>query len=227
MARRYQRQGPSLKDVVLPSLRRASHYATNEAIEDAKKTTRSTIRNVRLGGLANAIGSTSSLKKRKTGPSQSAYGVIFARGGEFSRANQALMSYTEGARITPGPGKKWLAYPTKQAGRLVRLPIPRTAGRKYANFKNQPSRGPKLRFVKFSERKAALVLDDASVSNKTGKAKPMRKRLGRGAKRYKFVIMFWLIRYTTRAARFNQHRIVAQSGQKIGNYVEQFQARTP
>jgi hypothetical protein len=223
MARSYTRQGPAMRDVVLPSLRRASHYATDKAIDDAKRVTRNTIRNVRLGRLANAVGATSSLKKRKT--AGGAYGVIYARGGEYSRANQALMAYTEGARIMPTGGRKWLAYPTKAAGRLVRLPIPRIGGRGYANFKNQPSRGPRLRFVPFGPRRAALVLDDASVSNKTGRAKPMGKRLGRGATAKRFVVMFWLIRFTTRAGRFDQHAIVRRSGEKIGTYVEEFQAR--
>lgn len=213
-------------DVALPHLRRASHYATKKAIDDAKRNTRNTIRSVGLGRLERAVGSTSSLEKGRT--QGNAWGVIYARGGQYSRANQALMSYTEGATIVPTGGRKWLAYPTAAAGRLKRLPIPRIGGSGYANFKNAPSRnGMRLRFVQFSPNRAALILDNASVSNKTGKAKRLGKRLGRGATLHRTVVMFWLIRITRRAARFNQHAIVAAAGGRIGTYVEEFAARSP
>ena len=215
-----------MRDVVLPHLRKAAHYATDKAIEEAKTNTRTTIRAVRLGKLANAVGATSSLKKRRT--NGGAWGAIYARGGLHSRANQALMAYTQGATILPTGGRKWLAYPAKAAGRVARLPVPRIGGRGYANFKNQPSRSRmKLRFVRFSARSAALVLDNASVSNKTGRAKPMGKRLGRGATRKPFVVMFWLIKFTTRAKRFDQHQIVRRSGARIGHYAHEYQARHP
>lgn len=226
MARTYRREGPRLAAAVLPHLRKSAHQATDRAIKDVKTATRSKIRSVALGRLANAVGSTSSLEKRRT--RGDAWAAIYARGGLYSRANQALMAYTEGATILPTGGRKWLAYPTKAAGRLKRLPIPRTGGRGYANFKNQPSRGgQRLRFVQFNPRRAALVLDDASVSNSTGKAKPFGKRLGRGQTRKKVVVMFWLIRITKRAARFNQHQIVARYGQQLGDYVLAAQTRIP
>lgn len=213
-------------DAALPHLRRASHYATDRAIKAVKTKTRTTIRSVGLGRLANAVGTTSSLQKGRT--AKEAWGAIYARGGQFSRANQALMAYTEGARILPTGGRKWLAYPTAAAGRLTRLPIPRVGGRGYANFKNQPSRSRlKLTFIRFSARRAALVLKDASVSNRTGRAKPMGKRLGRGARREKFVVMFWLIPFTTRAKRFDQHAIVRSEGRNIGRYVEEYGRRNP
>lgn len=213
-------------DVALPHLRRASHYATDKAIKAAKARTRQVIRGVGLGRLSNAVGATSSLEKGRT--AKEAWGAIYARGGQFSRANQALMAYTEGAHILPTGGRKWLAYPTKAAGRLTRLPIPRIGGRGYANFKNQPSRSRlKLSFVQFSPRSAALVLKNASVSNRTGRAKPFGKRLGRGQTREKFIVMFWLIKFTTRAARFDQHAIVRAEGRNIGTYVEEYGRRNP
>lgn len=224
---RYERQGKRMVDVALPHMHRAAHYAADKSIRDAKLASRSKIRSVGLGRLANAIGSTSSLEKKRT--AGGAWGAIYARGGIDSRANQALMAYTEGATILPTGGRKWLAFPTKAAGRLVRLPIPRIGGKGFANFKNQPSRmgGVKLRFVQFSPRSAALVLDDASVSKKTGRAKSFGKRLGRGAERKRAIVMFRLIKVTTRAARFNQHAIVAQAGRKIPFYAEEFQRRFP
>lgn len=223
---RVKRQGKGMAAIVIPELRAAAHYASDKAIELAKAKTRATIRAVRLGRLANAVGSTSSLKKRRT-QKNSSWGAIFARGGINSRANQALMAYTEGALIRPTGGRKWLAYPTKAAGRLTRLPIPRIGGRGYANFRNQPSRvrGMQLSFVQFSSTRAAIVLKNASVSSKTGKAKPMGSRLGRGSTRESMVVMFWLIRFTTRAARFNQDRIVREAAMSQPRFVREFQAR--
>lgn len=222
---RTKRFGPPLAQRVLGELQRASHVATDKAIGVALAKTRSTIRGVGLGGLANAVDSTSSLKKAK-GKGR-AYGVIYAKGGINSRANQSLMAYTQGAAIFPTPGKKWLAYPTKAAGRLARVPLPRVGRRVFANVRNTPGLAGRLRFVQFSPRSAALVLDDASVSGKTGRAKPFGKRIGRGATRQKFVIMFWLIKFTKRAARFSQHDIVASAGASIGRYVAEYQAQQP
>lgn len=221
-----KRQGPPMPKAVLPHLKKASHYAADQAIKTAKVASRSKVRSVGLGGLANAIGATSSLEKRRT--SGNAWGVIYARGGLYSRANQALMAYTEGATILPTGGRKWLAFPTKAAGRLRRLPIPRVGGRGYANFRNTPGRsGMKLRFVQFNPRSAALVLDDASMNPKTGRAKPMGKRLGRGQQRKKMVIIFRLIKFTRRAARYSQHQIVATAGTTVPRHVEDYQRKNP
>ncbi len=207
-------------DVALPHLRRASHYAADKAIKEAKSVTRQTIRTVRLGRLANAVGSTSSLEKGRL--AGNAWGAIFARGGINSRANQALMAYTEGAVIVPTGGRKWLAYPAAAAGRLVRMPTARGFG----NFKNTPGRyGEKLRFVQFSPRRAALVMDNAIVSNKTGRIRRGAKRPGTASTKKKFVVVFWLIKVTTRAKRFDQHRIVAAAGRRIGDFVEEYGRR--
>lgn len=213
-------------DVALPHLRRSAHYAADRAIKDAKTATRAIIRSVGLGRLSGAVGATSSLEKGRT--AGDAWGAIFARGGINSRANQALMAYTEGASIYPTGGRKWLAYPTKAAGNRIRLPIPRIGGRTYGNFKNQPSRnGMQLRFVKFNEMHAALVLDEGIVSNKTGRVRRGAKRAGTASARQKFIVMFWLIRYTRRAQRFDQHAIVASYGANIGRYVEEYGRKHP
>jgi hypothetical protein len=226
---RVERKGGRMARVVIPHLRAAAHYAADKAIKLAKAASRDKIREVGLGKLANAIGATSSLAKGRTEKNQ-AWGAIYARGGENSRANQALMAYTEGALIRPTGNRRWLAYPTQAAGRLLRLPIPRTgAGGRFGNFKNAPSRirGLNLQFVQFSPSRAALVLKNASVSRKTGRAKPIGKRLGRGADRKDFVIMFWLIRFTSRAARFNQDAIVRESAQSIPRFAEEYQSKRP
>jgi len=229
LSARTTRKGGRLADTVFPHLKRAAHFATDRAIDDVKADTRNTIKSVGLGGLANAVAVTSSKKKRREGPRDDAWGAIFARGGQFSRANQALMSYTEGAYILPTGGRKWLAYPTKAAGRLIRLPTPKIGGRPgYANFKNQPSRGrQKLEFIRFSSRRAALVLRNAVVNNRTGKAKPREKRVSRHTTAKDFVVIFWLIPFTRRAARFSQAEKVRKGANSIPRYVGEFQTKFP
>lgn len=222
-----KRQGPGISRTVLPHLRGAAHYAADGAIKIAKRQTRLTVRSVGLGGLANAIGATSSLEKRRT-QSNTAWGAIFARGGINSRANQALMAYTEGALIRPTGGRKWLAYATPAAGRLARVPLPRIGRRAFGNVRNTPGiNRNNLVFVRFSANRAALVLKNASVSRKTGRAKAAGKRIGRGADRKDFVVMFWLIRFTARAARFNQGQIVRQAAQAIPRLAQDYQRQHP
>lgn len=225
---RHKRQGPGISRAVLPHLRAAAHYAADGAIQIAKRDTRAKIRSVGLAGLANAVDATSSLAKRRT--NGSAWGAIFARGGINSRANQALMSYTEGALIRPTGGRKWLAYATAAAGRLTRVPLPRIGGRSFGNVRNNPSlssRGLNLQFVRFSANRAALVLKNASVSRKTGRAKSAGARIGRGADRRDFVVMFWLIRFTARAARFDQGAIVQQASRAVPRLAEEYQRKHP
>jgi len=227
MSKRYARQGKPISQTVIPDLRRASHFATDKATKFNYQTTRNKIRAVGLGGLSRAIGSTSSLKKRKTAPGDDAWGAIYAKGGQNSRANAALEAYTKGAKILPTGGRKWLAYPTKAAGRLVRKQLPRIGrGRSFGNFKNSPSRlGMQLKFVPLSASRAMLILDDAVVNNKTGKAKRRGQRTPRNSIRKKYVVMFWLIRYTTRASRFSQDRLTKNAAQQIPFYVQQYQNR--
>lgn len=212
-----------MAQLVRQDLRRAAHLGVNDSTEMAKDMTRQKIRSVRLGGLANAIGIQTSLRKKKTGDNL-AWGALFARGGVNSRANQALMAYTEGAQIYPTGGRKWLAFPTKAAGRTVRLPIPRVSrGKAYGNFKNQPSRGPRLKFVPVNSKTALLILVNAQVSRKTGKASPYSGKKSRTADRKDGVVMFILIRFTSRMKRFDQQVIMRRAFSTIPTNIAKYQ----
>lgn len=222
--RKFRREGKPFGKTVLPDLNAAAHYAAHKSIEQVKQRTRNKIKSVGLGRLSRAVGTSSSTKVRRTKQGESAFGVIFARGNESSRANQALLAYTEGARILPTGGRKWLAYPTKAAGRLIRKQLPSTGrGRRFGNFRNRPRiTGLKTRFVPINNKRAMIVLDDALVNGKTGRAKPFGKRTPKGSVRKKYVVLFWLIRFTTRAARFSQHDITKAGSERIPFYAAQY-----
>lgn len=223
--KKFRREGQPFSKTVLPDLNAAAHYAADKSIAQVKQITRNKIKSVGLGRLSRAVGTSSSTKVRRTKLKDSAFGVIFARGNVNSRANQALLAYTEGARILPTGGRKWLAYATKAAGRLIRKQLPSTGrSRRFGNFRNQPrlNSGVKTRFVPISNSRAMIVLDNALVNNKTGKAKPFGKRTPKGSTRKKYVVLFWLIRFTTRAARFSQHEITRSGSKQIPFYAAQY-----
>lgn len=216
-----------MSQIVRRDLKQAAHKGVALSTQSAKDWTRSTIRSVRLGGLANAIGTSTSQSKRRT-REELAWGALFARGGQDSRANQALMAYTLGARIYPTNGKQWLAFPTKEAGNTARLPTPRTSRlRSYGNFKNQPSRfrGAQLRFVPVNAKLALLILPKATVSRATGRAKPFTGKRPRNADRKDGVVMFVLIKQTTRMKRFDQQAIMRRAFATIPGNIAKFQGQ--
>lgn len=214
-----------ISQIVRRDLRQAAHKGVADSTASAKDWTKSTIRSVRLAGLANAIGASTSLNKRRT-TNDLAWGAVFARGGQDSRANQALMAYTLGARIYPTAGKKWLAFPTKEAGRTARLPTPKVArGRSYGNFKNQPSRyrAAQLVFVPVNQKTALLVLRKATISRATGRASPFNGKKPRNADRKDGVVMFILIRYTSRMKRFDQQAIMKRAFATVPGNIQKYQ----
>lgn len=221
--RRTRREGKGIAALVLPNLRRAAHYATDASIKEADETTRRTIRSVGLGKLANAIGSTSSLRKRRTS-SNNAWGAIYARGRPGGRGEQALLAYSEGARISPRGGRKWLAFATKaiptRVGRLKMTP------ELYQSSGLTSSIG-RLVFIQRSAKEALLIVRKVQVSRRTGRAKAGGGRKGRGADAKGFIVAFILIRFTSRAQRFNQGAIVRRSGTRIPFHVEQYQLQNP
>lgn len=217
-----------ISQIVRRDLRQAAHKGVADSTQSAKDWTRSTIRSVRLGGLANAIGTSTSLAKRRTS-TELAWGALFARGGQDGRANQALMAYTLGAMIYPTGGRKWLAFPTKEAGNTVRLPTPRTGRRRsFGNFKNQPSRyrAAELVFVPVNPKLALLVLRKATVSRATGRAKPFTGKRPRNADRRDGVVMYVLIRFTTRMRRFDQQAIMKRAFATIPRNIQKYQGET-
>jgi hypothetical protein len=182
----------------------AAQNATDSASREAQGATKAKISQVGLGRLAGAIGQTSS--KRKSQKPNTPYGAIYARGGDQSRAGQALESYTRGATIRPKRGE-WLAFPTAA--------VPRTLNRRrvtpmlYRRGGLQTRIGP-LQFVQINSRLAFLVVKNVTLDPKTYRA----KRAGKGKPRTrvpaKEVIAFVLIRVTRRAVRFDKDRVVGK-----------------
>lgn len=223
--------------IVVPALIGAAHYATDKATTYAKASTQQTIKAAGLGRLANAVGADSSLRsgskrnrERRTDASlrglrgsTNAWGAIFARGGSESRGNQALLAYSEGATITPGAGKKWLAFATSA--------LPKRVGR----YKMTPARYKasglvqsigKLHFVLGKGGKVAyLVARKVTVSRRTGQAKAYGGRVPRGSDRKREVVAFVLIRFTRRAQRFDQGRIMRQAAAMVPQYAAEYQSR--
>ena len=186
------------------ALYRAAQEATDEASREAQGETKAKISAVGLGRLAGAVGQTSSKRKGQT--PERPYGAIFARGGDKSRAGQALESYTRGATITARKGQ-WLAFATAA--------VPRTLNRKrvtpliYRRGGLQTRIGP-LQFVPINSKLAFLVVKNVTLHPKTHRA----QRAGKGTPRTrvpaKQVVAFILIRVTRRAVRFNKDRVVAK-----------------
>lgn len=182
----------------------AAQNTTDEASRKLRSATQGKIRQVGLGKLAGAVGQTSSKRKRQQ--PKTPYGAVFARGGDKSRAGQALASYTKGATIIPRRGK-WLAIATSA--------VPRTIGRRrttpelYRKSGLQTSIG-QLQFVRVRSNLALLVVRNVTLHPRTQRA----KRAGKGTPRTrvpkKQVVAFVLIKITRRAVRFNKDRLANQ-----------------
>lgn len=222
MAKRWKRQGPTLSSVVRADQRRIAHFATDRATTFAKDLTRQRIQGAGLGRLANAVGSTSSLKRRRTG-NDNAWGAVFARGKAESRGNQALLAYSEGATIYPRGGRKWLAFATnavpKRAGRYKMTPA------RYRAAGLESTLG-KLNFVPGrGGRVAYLVARKVVTSKRTGRIlRQQGGRASRGSDNKDSVIAFILIRFTRRGQRFNQKQIMEQAIATVPRFAGEFVA---
>lgn len=183
----------------------AMHKAVDRATRLAQRGQQQKIQAVGLKRLAGAVGSTSSERRRRRDPNN-AWGAIFARGGDESRAGGALEAYTKGATIR-GRNVEWLAITTRA--------LPRRIGR----YRMTPQRyeaagsplGP-LIFHKVSANRAYLIIQgDFTVSRKTGRAKAFAGRVTRTRTKQRDVIAFVLIRVTKRAKRFDQEAITRRA----------------
>jgi len=218
--RRWKREGKGMAAIVIPQLKAVAHVAIDRATTSAKNDTRQRITAAGLGRLAGAVGSMSSLQRRKLGGGV-ATGVIFARGKTDSRANQALLAYSEGASIFPTSGKRWLAFPTKAVPRRV------GRGRKMTpaiyNASGLVQSIGKLVFIPVSAKEALLVARKVNVSRRTGRAKAYAGRTPRGSDR-KDVVAFVLIKFTLRAQRFSQRAIMMRAQRLVPTFAAEEQA---
>lgn len=196
----------------------AMHKAVDRATTLAQRSGQQKARAVGLGRLAGAIGATSSERKRTRDPNN-AWGSIFARGGDKSRAGGALEAYTKGATIR-GKNVQWLAIATKA--------IPKKIGR----FKMTPQRyeaagsplGP-LIFHQISANRAILIIHgDFNVSRKTGRAK-LFGRATRSANRARDIVAFILIKETRRMQRFSQDDVTRRASSLVPRFIAEEQAK--
>lgn len=205
---------------VLKENRRAAIDATDIASKKAQKHIQAKMKSVGLGRLSNAVGQTSSKRKRQTAPGRDPYGVIFARGGDESRAGGALEAYSQGTTIRPKNGE-WLAVPTKAAPRFVTVGGKRrrlTPALWEAGGFNQ--RIGKLVFRQIRSNLALLVVRQVSLSPKTGQA----KALGVRRPRTRIVpkgdtVVFILIKQTRRAKRFDKDDVVKFYADRVPDYM--------
>lgn len=193
--------------------RRALYRATQEGIDQAtigaQRRVRSKIRAVGLGGLANAVGKTSSFQQRKTPVKP--WGAIYVKGGDQSRAGQALESYSRGAVIR-ARRRNWLAFATNA--------VPRTIGRRRTTpelFKKagMVTRIGQLHFVQVKPNLAFLMLRNVSLHPRTHQAKRLGPRPTRTRVAVKEVVAFVLIKVTRRAMRFDKDREIAKAAREV------------
>jgi hypothetical protein len=213
-------------------LRAAAIIATDRASKDAQRGVQERIRGTGLGRLANAVGQTSMRREVAAlrGPTAQVrayrlignpYGVIFARGGDDSLAGGALESYARGATIRPGPGKVWLAIPTRAVPKFIRI-----GGVRRRLTPELYMRSPLMQSIGRLEfrplaggDKAIWVIKKVSVSPKTGQAKRMGPRKTRTRIPQKEVIAFNGIRVTRRAQRFDKDGVVGFYARRVPLYM--------
>lgn len=197
-------------------LYRGAQYATDRASREAHQAVKARMKVARLGRLTGAVGHTSSMKKGQT--PRSPYGVIYAKGGDESRAGQALYAYTTGVTIRTRD-KEWLAFATPH--------VPRTVGRRrltpelYKKAGLSSSIG-KLEFKPINRDLAYLVVRKVTLHPRTHRAKAAGPRAPRTRIAAKEIVAFVLIRVTRRARRFDKDNIMRIYSGKVPDYIGEF-----
>jgi hypothetical protein len=183
-----------------------------------------------LGRLGQAITSTSDKVRggsiyRRGGVSR-ASGIVYIR-TRNPRSVGAIISYTEGAEITPKKGR-YMWIPTDAAFRIARLPIPRTGkGRATIGVRLTPAwwkrtmerkLGPLFRIMSASGR-PVLVVRNVGVSDVgTGPKRPRsllkNGRPRKGDRLAEIVPIFTGIERTSRKARVNVRQRAFQAAQQ-------------
>jgi hypothetical protein len=196
--------------------KRAIHNAVDRASKDGQKNIQATMKAVGLGRLGNAVGHTSSKRKGRT-DERTAWGTVYARGGDQSLAGGALESYTRGTTIRPTT-QQWLWFQTKALPR--RINRYRTTPARYNASTLVNTIGP-LHFVRLSANRALLVVRNVSVSPKTGRAKAMGPRKTRTRIPMKELVAFVGIRMTRRAKRVDHLQLMNRASEMVLTYYPQ------
>jgi hypothetical protein len=177
---------------------RAAAIAVHRATKKATTFSRATAAARGLGRLGNAIGSTTAYEKgRREG--RTSWGAIYARGGDDSRAGQALSAYTRGAVIRPIKGD-WLWIQTDALARRI--------GRRRMTPARYIAAGSplgKLGFRRTSPNTAQLFTKGVVLTPK-GRARVPGRRNKRPTR---LVVLFFGIKQTARLKRYDHLAIVS------------------
>lgn len=193
---------------------RAALIAADRAGRRALTRIRSEMQAAGLGRLGNALGSDSDVRNGKGvhrygRAGFSASSTIFIRSGS-ARSRGAIEAYTEGAQIRPRRGR-WLWIATDE--------IPRVTGRErmtpelYRRNGFEQKIGP-LVLIKSVNGRPLLVVKNVGVSE-AGRRRSARSltkngRLRKGQRMKEFVVAFYAIPFTSRAARVDARAIFAE-----------------
>lgn len=181
---------------------------------EAHQRQRNVMAAARLGGLTNAVKVETGRSKDRNGQ-PNAYGVIFVENGDKSRAGQALAIYTKGGTINP-VRSPWLWFQTDKLRRTSKIPgdtrRARLTPERYRKM-GEPL-GP-LQFARITPRLAKLYVEVADISVKSGLATKPGKRRSRNKVRTTRVTIFFGIKNTNRAMRYDPQQSVRQAHGEI------------
>lgn len=195
-------------------VKQAARIATDRASKTTQRMTAQRMRLVGLGRLSGGVGQTSALKKNDK---VKIYGVVYARGQREvdSRTAGAIEAYSQGVTIR-AKRVTWLAYSTNL--------IPKFVGRRrmtpllYQTTGWQARLGP-LEFRPISQNLALLVVKRLSIHPRTGRGRRLGPGKSRAAIQKKEAVAFILIRYTTRAQRFDAKSIASVYARKVPEFM--------
>jgi hypothetical protein len=181
---------------------------------EAHRQQRNVMSAARLGGLTNAVKVKTGRGRDKAGQ-PNAYGVIYIENGDESRAGRALAIYTKGGTINP-IRSPWLWYQTDVLKRTAKVPGDNRRSRltpeRYRQMGNPL--GP-LEFARINPRLAKLYVEVADINIATGRATKPGKRRSRTKVRTKRVTVFFGIKNTSRAMRYDPQQTVRQAHGEI------------
>ncbi|MBX9814081.1 MAG: hypothetical protein K2X76_05205 [Sphingomonas sp.] len=202
------------------AIEKAALNATDRAAREGVVALRAKMRGVRLGNLANAVGQTSAKQKRVPASRGNAWGAWYARGGDDSLGGGALEAYSRGARIVPQSGHYWLWIPTPHIQRRIKIGRGRyrITPARWIGSSLEQSVG-KLVFRQLSAWRALLVVQDVTLSPKTGIAKKKGPRATRTRVPVKEIVAFVGIRVTTRAQRFDKDQLAQAWARRVPEFM--------
>lgn len=211
-------------------LRQRALGAVDAAAREALQDMRGQMAAAGLGTLGRALGSGSDKSKggqvhMKSGGGWSASGWVHIR-SKSPRSVGAIISYTEGATITPQRGR-YLWFPTDDIARLVGVPLPSVGGSSTARIRLEPRYWDRTYGRKFGplvpmrgkDGTPLLVVRNASlsISGKANSIKPLTKsgKARKGQVAQEIIVAFIGIPRTSRKARIDPRAIAARAAAKL------------